>query len=56
MPLAVNGVDTNLLNPKKTWADDGSYEDTLKQVVSEFEENFKKFDVGDEIVKAGPGF
>lgn len=56
VPLAVNGVDTNLLNPKKTWADDGSYEDTLKQVVSEFEENFKKFDVGDEIVKAGPGF
>ena len=52
----VEGVKTDLLNPIKTWADQDAYEQTVKQVVAEFEENFKNFDVSDEIVKAGPGF
>ena len=56
MPLSVEGVKTKLLNPVKTWDDQNAYEQTVKQVVAEFEENFKNFSVNDEIVKAGPGF
>ena len=56
VPLSVEGVKTELLNPVKTWDDQNAYEQTVKQVVAEFEENFKNFSVNDEIVKAGPGF
>ena len=56
MPLKVDGVDSNLLNPIKTWEDKESYKKTLSKVVNEFNENFKNFDVSDGIVKAGPGF
>ncbi len=56
VPLKVDGVDSNLLNPIKTWEDKESYKKTLNKVVNEFNENFKNFDVSDGIVKAGPGF
>mgnify|MGYP000865741298 CR=1 FL=1 len=56
VPLSVEGVKTELLNPVKTWDNQNAYEQTVKQVVAEFEENFKNFSVNDEIVKAGPGF
>jgi phosphoenolpyruvate carboxykinase (ATP) len=56
VPLKVDGVDSNLLNPIKTWEDKESYKETLTKVVNEFNQNFKNFDVNDEIVKAGPGF
>ena len=54
--LSFEGVDSNLLNPIKTWEDKESYKKTLSKVVNEFNENFKNFDVSDGIVKAGPGF
>lgn len=56
VPLEIDGVDNSLLNPIKTWSDKSMYEETVKKVVNEFNENFKRFDVKDEIVKAGPGF
>ena len=56
VPLKVDGVDSNLLNPIKTWEDKEYYKKTLTKVVNEFNQNFKNFDVNDEIVKAGPGF
>ena len=56
VPLEIDGVDNSLLNPVKTWSDKSMYEETVKKVVNEFNENFKRFDVKDEIVKAGPGF
>ena len=56
VPLKVDGVDSNLLNPIKTWEDKESYKKTLSKVVNEFNENFKNFDVSDAIVKDGPGF
>ena len=56
VPLKVDGVNSNLLNPIKTWEDKESYKKTLSKVVNEFNKNFKNFDVSDGIVKAGPGF
>ena len=56
VPLLIKGVKTELLNPIKTWDDQDAYQQTVKQVIAEFQANFKNFSVGDEIVKAGPGF
>tara|TARA_B100001250_G_scaffold332348_1_gene297733 strand:- start:7085 stop:8635 length:1551 start_codon:yes stop_codon:yes gene_type:complete len=56
VPVEVKGVDQKLLNPINTWEDKEKYEKYLGELVKKFQENFKKFDVAPEIVKAGPGF
>ena len=56
VPTKVQGVDSSLLNPKNTWEDKHEYQKYLDELIIKFQENFKKFDVKSEIVKAGPGF
>ena len=56
IPKSVNGVDSKLLNPIENWDDKGKYQKQLEDLVSQFQENFKKYDVNQEIVSAGPGF
>ena len=54
VPLNIDGVDSNLLNPIKNWADSSAYEEYENKLVSQFKENFNKFNVSESIVKAGP--
>jgi phosphoenolpyruvate carboxykinase (ATP) len=56
VPVAVDGVDSNLLNPIKTWDNDEEYQSYLAELVQKFQDNFKKFDVNQEIIAAGPKF
>ena len=56
VPTKVEGVDPSLLNPINTWEDKEEYNKYLHKLVAQFQENFKKFNVKPEIVKAGPGF
>ena len=56
VPLLVRGVDSKLLNPINNWNDKDEYQKQLKDLVSQFQENFKKYNVQPEIVSAGPGF
>ena len=49
-------MDSKLLNPIENWDDKDKYQKQLEDLVSQFQENFKKYDVNQEIESAGPGF
>lgn len=55
VPVAIEGVDSNLLVPKNTWADPAKYDEYAASLIEKFKANFEKYDVSDAIVNAGPG-
>jgi phosphoenolpyruvate carboxykinase (ATP) len=55
IPTKVNGVPPEILDPKNTWNDRNSYQNSAKSLAKMFMENFEKFnDVSPEIKHAGP--
>ena len=54
IPRSVPDVDSNLLNPRDTWADKDAYDSAAASLIAKFEENFKRFNVEPSIVAAGP--
>ncbi|MBI5150323.1 MAG: phosphoenolpyruvate carboxykinase (ATP) [Candidatus Omnitrophica bacterium] len=57
IPDRVQGVDTNILNPRNLWQNKEEYDQTARRLASMFIENFKKFEdtpQGRALVAAGP--
>jgi phosphoenolpyruvate carboxykinase (ATP) len=56
IPKEVNGVPSEVLNPRDTWDDKNKYDEMAKKLASMFRENFKEFEsqVTEEIKNAGP--
>ncbi|MEE4244995.1 MAG: phosphoenolpyruvate carboxykinase [Kangiellaceae bacterium] len=53
-PNKVEGVDDKLLHPKSTWKNPENYDGEAKKLAELFIDNFKKFDVSEDIINAGP--
>lgn len=57
IPSEVDGVPSEILDPKNTWIDKDSYEMSVKKLAQMFVENFTKFEnVSPDIIKAGPKY
>ena len=57
VPTELPGVDTNILDPRNTYADAAEWETKAKDLSSRFIKNFVKYtgnDAGKDLVAAGP--
>ena len=56
VPVALDGVDAKILNPRETWADKQAYDATARALVDMFNKNFAKFEshVDAEVKAAAP--
>ncbi len=56
MPTTIEGVPTEVLNPRNAWADKSAYDVKAKELAQLFHDNFKKFgEVSKDIIsKGGP--
>ena len=43
VPIAVDGLDDKLLNPRETWADKDAYDAQAGKLVTMFSDNFEKY-------------
>ncbi len=56
VPQTCPGVPAEVLNPRGTWADKSSFDETARKLAGMFRENFEQFidEVADEVMKAAP--
>ena len=54
VPVAVDGIDPALLEPRRTWADPTAYDRAAEKLVGLFIANFEKFGTMGEAAEAGP--
>jgi phosphoenolpyruvate carboxykinase (ATP) len=57
VPVAVDGVETSILDPRSTWSDGQAYDNQAAKLVSMFIKSFEKFEdhVDSKVRDAAPG-
>jgi phosphoenolpyruvate carboxykinase (ATP) len=43
VPVSINGIPADILNPRNTWEDKSKYDESAKKLVAMFHENFTSF-------------
>ncbi|CAN5686005.1 phosphoenolpyruvate carboxykinase (ATP) [soil metagenome] len=54
IPDRVDGVPSEVLNPRNTWKDPAAYDKKAQELAAKFRENDKKFDMPEAVRAAGP--
>lgn len=54
MPTELTGVDSSLLDPRQSWASLSEYNASANELITQFIDNFKRFDVDQSIKDAAP--
>jgi phosphoenolpyruvate carboxykinase (ATP) len=54
LPDKVEGVPSEVLNPRNTWKDGAAYDAKAKELAKKFRDNDKKFDMPEAVRNAGP--
>ena len=56
IPAAIEGVPSEVLNPRSTWADTAAYDAKARELAGMFAENFEKYaeSVSEAVLAAGP--
>jgi phosphoenolpyruvate carboxykinase (ATP) len=56
IPTTCEGVPSEILNPRETWADKAAYDETANSLASKFVKNFEKYaaETSADIVAAAP--
>ena len=54
IPNELDGVDSSFLNPKTSWSSAEEYDLECNKLCERFKQNFKQFNVSQEIIDAGP--
>lgn len=52
-PKRLNGIESHLLNSQTAWNNSKKYDIAATELVLKFQENYKKYDLGDEMVILG---
>mgnify|MGYP001174966802 FL=1 len=53
IPKLLDDVESEILNPLNAWSDAELYNRSAKDLVSKFKENYKKYDLGDDMIRKG---
>ncbi len=54
IPTQVSGVDSEVLDPRKTWNGTKSYAEQSEELIAKFKTNFARFNVDKKVREAGP--
>ncbi len=54
IPTQIEGIDPQILDPRVGWSNPNEYDAARSALISKFKDNFTKFDIGLNILEAGP--
>ena len=53
IPVELGNIDPSILNPLNAWSDKDIYNNSAKELVLKFQNNYKNYDLGDDNIRNG---